>query len=58
VDKCSVYNWENDRVEPAVRFIPRIMQFLGYCPYMPGLPLPERPKVIRHSLGLSRRKMA
>jgi transcriptional regulator with XRE-family HTH domain len=58
VDETSVYNWESNRVEPAVRLIPGIIRFLGYCPYTPGLPLAERLKLVRQSLGYSQRKLA
>ena len=58
VDETSVYNWENNRVEPAVRFIPRIIGFLGYCPYMPELPVSEWLRLVRQSLGLSQEKLA
>jgi DNA-binding XRE family transcriptional regulator len=58
VDETSVYNWESNRVEPAVRLIPGIIRFLGYCPYTPGLPTPERLKLVRQSLGYSQGRMA
>lgn len=32
VDETSVYNWESNRIEPAVRFIPQIHLFLGLLP--------------------------
>jgi transcriptional regulator with XRE-family HTH domain len=58
VDETSVFNWENNRVEPAVRFIPRIIQLLGYCPYTPALPTTGWLKLIRQSLGYSQERMA
>jgi transcriptional regulator with XRE-family HTH domain len=58
VNKCSIYNWENNRVEPAVRLIPRIIQFLEYCPYTPGSPPGARLTAVRQSLGFSQEKMA
>lgn len=58
VDETSVFNWESNRVEPAVRLIPVIIRFLGYCPYTPGLPLTEWLKLIRLSQGFSQEKMA
>jgi DNA-binding XRE family transcriptional regulator len=58
VDETSVYNWESNRVEPAVRFIPRLHLFLGYCPYTPDLPLSSKLKVWRRNLGLSQEGMA
>ena len=58
VDETSVYNWEGNRVEPAVRLIPRIIQFLGYCPYTPAPPTTGWLKLIRQSLGYSQGRMA
>jgi len=31
-DEASVWNWEKNRSSPALRFIPRIIEFLGYAP--------------------------
>jgi transcriptional regulator with XRE-family HTH domain len=58
VDETSVFNWESNRVEPAVRLIPNIIRFLGYCPYTPAPPLTGWLKLIRRSLGYSQRKLA
>jgi DNA-binding XRE family transcriptional regulator len=58
VDETSVYNWESNRVQPAVRFIAGIIRFLGYCPYTPGLPAPKWLKLVRQSLGHSQERMA
>jgi DNA-binding XRE family transcriptional regulator len=32
VDETSAFDWESDGVKPAVRLIPGIIRFLGYCP--------------------------
>ena len=58
VDETSVFNWEGNKVHPAVRLIPRIIQFLGYCPFTPDLPAPEWLKLIRRSLGYTQEMMA
>ena len=58
VDETPVFNWENNRIQPAVRLIPGIIRFLGYCPYNPGLPLTEWLKVIRQSMGFTQEKIA
>lgn len=58
VDETSIYNWESNRVEPAVRFIPRIHHFLGYCPYTPGLLVTGWLKLVRQGLGYSQARMA
>jgi transcriptional regulator with XRE-family HTH domain len=33
VGTCSIYNWENNRGEPELRYIPNIIKFLGYIPF-------------------------
>lgn len=58
VDQTSVYNWESNRVEPAVRLIPRIHLFLGYCPYTPSRRVSEWLKLVRQGLGYSQERMA
>jgi transcriptional regulator with XRE-family HTH domain len=58
VSEASIYSWENGRAEPEVRFLPRIIDVLGYCPYTPGRPLGERLRVAREARGLSRRRLA
>ncbi len=57
-DETSIYNWESNRVEPAVRLIPGIIRFLGYCPYSPRLSRASRLKLGREYAGLSRKKLA
>ena len=54
----TIYNWENGRAEPEVRYLPRIIDFLGFCPYTPGRPLDERLRVAREAQGLSRKRLA
>ena len=58
VDETSVFNWENNTIQPASRLIPNIIRFLGYCPYTPGLPFTGRLKLVRQSLGYSQERMA
>jgi transcriptional regulator with XRE-family HTH domain len=58
VDETSVFNWESNRVQPAVRLIPGIIRFLGYCPYTPGPSFSNWLKLTRHSLGYSQSKLA
>lgn len=40
VNEFTVCGWENNKKEPSVRYLPRIIEFLGYCPFpdaqMPG----------------------
>ena len=32
IDESTVHNWECDHSGPALRFLPKIIQFLGYHP--------------------------
>jgi len=33
VDKITITNWEHKPAVPAIRYLPAIIQFLGYNPY-------------------------
>ena len=56
--KDSVYLWEANRVAPTLPFLPKIVEFLGYCPYDPSWTPGERLTWIRRYLGLSQEAMA
>jgi DNA-binding transcriptional regulator YiaG len=52
--------WETNRVAPAIRFFPRIIEFLGYDPTEKTnrQSLADRLQAHRRKLGLSRKKLA
>jgi transcriptional regulator with XRE-family HTH domain len=54
----TLRNWESGRTEPEVRFLPALIQFLGYDPF----PVPNtRGKAIRRRrlvLGMSQERLA
>lgn len=52
-DQWTVINWEKGRTEPAVRFVPAIIRFLGEDPLPPGEAFPDRIRAARHRLGLT-----
>jgi transcriptional regulator with XRE-family HTH domain len=55
----SVYNWENNLAEPAIKYIPKIIEFLGYVPFDTStLSVGERIVVYRRLHGLSQKKLA
>ena len=56
--KDSVYLWESNRVAPTLPFLPKIVEFLGYCPYDPVWTPGERLTWIRRYLGLRQESMA
>lgn len=58
VTECCVTNWELVHSEPEVRYIPKIIEFIGYCPYAPTQLLVERLKIVRWALGISQRQLA
>ena len=59
VDKMSVCNWEVNRTSPALRFVPRIVEFLGYVPddSQPES-LGQQIVSVRRRLGLNQRALA
>ena len=38
----SVNYWENNLKYPSVQFLPKIVQFIGYCPYDVTLPIADK----------------
>lgn len=58
VNESTILNWENNACAPAIRFIPRIVGFLGYDPYPVPRTLGEALLAKRRHVGLSRKRMA
>lgn len=60
VDKSSLLNWELNRTSPAIRYIPRIYDFLGYCPLPEGgmRTLSQIIRAWREGLGMSQEELA
>jgi transcriptional regulator with XRE-family HTH domain len=58
VHELTITNWEGNATVPEIRFMPAIIQFLGFDPLPPAESLPERLAAARRVLGLSQRKMA
>jgi transcriptional regulator with XRE-family HTH domain len=58
--EATITNWELNRVQPAIRYLPGIIRFLGYDPNRDRVPqsLGDRLKAHRKRLGLSREKLA
>ena len=54
----TVLNWEASTCSPSVRYIPRIIRFLGIDPFPPPRTLGERIVAKRRPLGLSRKRLA
>jgi len=59
VDSCTITNWEKGHSEPGLRFIPRVIEFLGYePPSPPASTLGERIKQYRYERGISQKELA
>jgi transcriptional regulator with XRE-family HTH domain len=59
VDTCTITNWEKGRSEPELRFIPRIINFLGYQPDATNpVTLGESIKRYRYLKGISQKELA
>ncbi len=58
VDETSVHNWEGNLSNPEIRYIPSIIQFLGYNPLPAANGLADQ--LVRHrtTLGLSQKDAA
>ena len=58
VHELTITGWERNATIPEVRYMPAIIQFLGYNPLPSASSLAERLATARRALGLSQRKMA
>ena len=59
VDETTIWFWENNRVEPSISFIPKIIEFLGYIPFKTKYnSLGEKIIAFRRIHGLSQKKLA
>jgi DNA-binding transcriptional regulator YiaG len=58
VTECCVTNWELGHTEPEVRYFPKIIEFIGYCPYDPCADLIDRAGAIRRAFGLTQEGLA
>jgi hypothetical protein len=57
VESCAP-NWELGHTEPEIHYIPRIINFIGYCPYVPTANLVERLEAVMWALGLTRGELS
>jgi len=54
----SIQNWERGITEPAIRHLPRIIDFLGYDPVPQPEALPARIAWARRRLGMTQKDLA
>jgi transcriptional regulator with XRE-family HTH domain len=58
IDSMSVVNWESNRTEVGVRFIPAIIRWLGYDPLPEAGSVGEWIVIERRRRGMARRQLA
>src|ERR1700722_1179350 len=58
VHEQTITGWESNATSPEIRYMPDILNFLGYNPIPHAQTLPERLANARKALGLSQRTMA
>jgi DNA-binding XRE family transcriptional regulator len=58
VNPWALIGWETDWKKTTVRFMPRILKFLGYNPFPDPCTLGGRLLAARRRLGLSQKEMA
>jgi len=59
INEMTLCNWETKRTSPQLRFIARIVAYLGYSPYQPQSDsLGKRILAHRRFLGLSQKELA
>jgi len=56
--ECSIYLWETNRTSPTFPFLPKIIEFLGYCPIDPAWSPGETLAMARKYRGISQVAMA
>ena len=54
----TIWLWEGNRVQPRTKFVPRILDFLGYCPVEPGESWLARLRRARVAMGWSQEGLA
>jgi transcriptional regulator with XRE-family HTH domain len=58
VDKMSICNWETSRTKPDVKYMPAIIQFLGYNPLPRAKGWADRLVQSRTAMGITQKQAA
>lgn len=57
VSVSAFRSWEKYGKQPQIKYYPKIMQFLGYCPVQYPMTAGQKLKLFREHLGLSYRQV-
>jgi DNA-binding XRE family transcriptional regulator len=52
-DETTLFRWERNKVRPQIRYLPRILKFLGYDPFPVPVSLADKLLAARKRLGLT-----
>ncbi len=58
MSQATILDWECDKNKPEIRYWPKIMDFLGYCPYRQAHTFGESLWLHRTHRGLSMKEVA
>lgn len=58
VNEWTYLNWEKDRTKAEIRYMPKLIEWLGYDPNPPPQNSSEWLIAVRRNLGLSRKRLA
>jgi transcriptional regulator with XRE-family HTH domain len=58
VGLSTLAKWERNRSTPPVRYLPRIIRFLGYCPWRAARHRGDMLRQAREAAGLTQRQFA
>jgi DNA-binding XRE family transcriptional regulator len=58
VNEWTYSNWEKDQTTTEIRYMPRLIEWLGYDPNPPPKNSSEWLMAVRRNLGLSRKRLA
>jgi DNA-binding transcriptional regulator YiaG len=58
VSELMICHWETQRYQPGTRFLPKIINFLGYAPYQTPRSIGDWLRQVRSCLGMSQQLFA
>ena len=59
VEETSIYNWEKNLSNSSIKYIPKVIEFLGYIPFqLDTLSLGDQIKLYRKLRGISQKNLA
>jgi transcriptional regulator with XRE-family HTH domain len=57
-DETTLFRWERNTARPQIRYLPRILKFLGYDPFPASVRLADKLRAARRTLGLTQKAFA